>query len=309
MNKDVTILVNSCDKYEDAWEPFFRLLKIQWPECENCKIVLSTESKIYNCDFLNVKTIISPLSPKNCAWSTRLKHTLEQIDTEYVLFFLEDFFLLEKVQTDIFEKALSILKNNAKICLVEFPSVEQNYKAIESIIYEKVFKKVSLIEPYRAKVMVSLWRKKDFQNLLFENENPWVCEKETSIRTIAYNKKILRQDYLFSKPTFYYHINPKLGFGITQGKWLKNNKAFFESNGIFGINYTNLGVEENAKTYTQLKETSDRKSKEQQKNKFRENSNLDNIKEIFHLVKKKIIKKFKIDLIIKVIKYRKWYKI
>ena len=28
---DVTILVNSCDKYEDAWEPFFKLFSIQWP--------------------------------------------------------------------------------------------------------------------------------------------------------------------------------------------------------------------------------------------------------------------------------------
>lgn len=80
---EVTILVSSCDKYEDAWEPFFRLLNIQWPDCPY-NIVLSTETKNYDCDFLNVETINS--SPK-LSWSSRLKNVLTQISTEYVLFF------------------------------------------------------------------------------------------------------------------------------------------------------------------------------------------------------------------------------
>ena len=50
---DVTILVNSCDKYEDAWEPFFKLFSIQWPECPY-KIILNTESKNFSCDYLSV---------------------------------------------------------------------------------------------------------------------------------------------------------------------------------------------------------------------------------------------------------------
>ena len=68
-NTDVTILVNSCDLYEDVWEPFFRLLKIQWPECEQYRIVLNTETKEYNCEFLKVETICGG---RNSTWSERI---------------------------------------------------------------------------------------------------------------------------------------------------------------------------------------------------------------------------------------------
>ena len=42
---NLTIIVNTCDKYEDAWNPFFRLMEINWPESENYKIILNTENK------------------------------------------------------------------------------------------------------------------------------------------------------------------------------------------------------------------------------------------------------------------------
>ena len=51
LNNDVTIIVNSCDKYECAWEPFFKLFKINWPECESFNIILNTEEKKYECYF------------------------------------------------------------------------------------------------------------------------------------------------------------------------------------------------------------------------------------------------------------------
>ena len=88
MKQDVTILVNSCDLYEDAWDPFFRLLKIQWPDCAY-PVILNTETKEYHCDFMDVRTV---KSGKKRSWSARLKYALDQIETRFVLFSLEDFF-------------------------------------------------------------------------------------------------------------------------------------------------------------------------------------------------------------------------
>ena len=84
MDNSVTILVSSCDLYEDAWYPFFKLLKIQWPECEQYRIVLNTETKTYNPDFIKINSIVSGKKP----WSARLKHCLKQIDSDYIMFFL-----------------------------------------------------------------------------------------------------------------------------------------------------------------------------------------------------------------------------
>lgn len=305
IKKNVTILVNSCDKYEDAWTPFFKLLKIQWPECPY-DIVLSTETKTFNCDCFDVRTINS--SPE-LSWSSRLKNVLNQIETEYVLFFLEDFFLLEKVQTECFYAALELLENNADLSLVQFPSIEPDYVPCEKANNNSdIFEKVKLLKQYRAKVMVSLWRRSDFEYLIFENENPWICERETSIRSTACNKKIIKQNYNISIPAFFYHINPRMGYGITGGKWLKNNKPFFEKKRILGVNYDNLGIEYNAATYKQIDLKRNLAKKANTKS-IIENQSLFNVaKELLYIFKRNILKKTKLDFFLKIYSYRNIYK-
>lgn len=44
---NLTIIVNSCDKYEDAWNPFFKLMEIHWPKSDKYQIILNTENKDY----------------------------------------------------------------------------------------------------------------------------------------------------------------------------------------------------------------------------------------------------------------------
>ena len=262
MNNNITILVNSCDKYEDAWEPFFRLLKIQWSECENYKIILSTETKVYNCDFLDVKTVNFN---ENMSWSGRLKKTLEQIDTEYVLFFLEDFFLLEKVRTDIFDKALSLIENDEKIGLITFSKRRYGSQFPEKTDYDKCFIEQRSKIKNRTNVLVGLWRKEYFLKLLYGDENPWEFERNSNIRSRFAGCKIFTQDYSCSPATFRYCMNPADGYGITQGKWLCRNKELFESYGINTVDYDNLGVFEKIITYEDI--SSDNKKRREEKKK------------------------------------------
>ena len=53
MKKECSILVTSCDKYEDAWKPFFSLLNIMWPTCPY-RIYLNTETKNHIEKIINV---------------------------------------------------------------------------------------------------------------------------------------------------------------------------------------------------------------------------------------------------------------
>ena len=59
MNNDVTFLISSCDKYEDAWHPFFKLLHVHGGAI-NYPIVLNTETKSYSSDFFDVRVINTP---------------------------------------------------------------------------------------------------------------------------------------------------------------------------------------------------------------------------------------------------------
>lgn len=294
MNKnDVTILVNSCDLYEDTWYPFFKLLQIQWPDCPY-RMVLNTETKKYDCPFLNVETINSGTG---LSWTARLKYVLNKIDTEFVLFFLEDFFLLEPVRLEGFEKALKIICENNDVGLVHFTPTEKEMPVpqndLENCFYELPIRKRTL----RTRVAVSLFRKDYFLKLLYADENPWQYERESHIRSMFAGYKIIRQDYGLYPPTFVYCLDHEIGIGVTSRKWLKNNKAFFESQGIFDVNYENLGIMSD-----EVKEKMQAEQKDIKKIGFKEWV----YKKYVHPIKRKLRHNWLFQDLINLKKYIKW---
>lgn len=250
MENKVTILVSSCDLYEDAWEPFFRLWNIQWPDCPY-NAVLCTETKQYSCDFLNVKTVNTG---KDVSWTARLRQALKQIDTEYVLFALEDFFLLEKVNVDLFNQAVKLLDDNPKIGRINFMWKRLNDKFKEVPGEACYFKPMAKNAKIRTNVLISLWRKEYFLQLLYMDEDPWQYENEAPIRSRYAGYEIYTQRYAVSAPIFHYCMNPADGLGITERKWLKDNKALFEKYGIFDVNFDALGFFEKQITYDEIRE-------------------------------------------------------
>ena len=301
MNKnDVTILVNSCDLYEDTWYPFFRLLQIQWPDCPY-KIVLNTETKKYDCPFMNVETFNSGAG---LSWTARLRKALNSIDTEYVLFFLEDFFITENVNSNLFLQAVELLDNNPKIGRINFPQsrINDTFKDVsgEECYYKKLDKKAKR----KTDVIVSLWRKDYFLKLLYGDENPWQYEIESDIRARYAGCEIYSQRYSVSSPVFNYYINPADGIGITAGKWLKGNKILFEKYGINDVIFSNLGVFDKEITYTELK-------KEKAKKQMESLSTAKKIKELIYNFIRDFKKKTKIKgikLLKKHLKYWWYYK-
>lgn len=237
-NDEVTILVNSCDLYEDAWYPFFKLLEINWPDCPY-NAIINTETKIFNYPFCNVRTINTGTG---LSWTARLKYVLSKIDSKYILFFLEDFFLLTKVRVESFRLALSILNENDDVGMVHFVPNEKVMPVpdfdLENCFYELPIKK----RTFRTRVAVTLFRKEYFLRLLYGDENPWQYERESHLRSMVAGYKIIRQNYQKYPSTFTYILDHSVGIGITAKQWLENTKIFMESQGIYDINYDNLGV-------------------------------------------------------------------
>lgn len=259
---DLTVLVNSCDKYEDAWDPFFKLLKINWPYCEKCKILLNTEEKEYTCDFMEVSTVCGG---KNATWSQRLKTALSNTDTEIVLFFLEDFFLQSKVNQEMFEEAYYLIKNNKDIGYIGLKySPERIFADSSYVPEERFFSRDTLATSYRITAMPVLWRKDWLIELLNESEDAWEFERNASIRSKNYPYEVLEINNIngICPPVFVFEDKIKYGYGITHGQWLPKNKELFEKYGI-EVNFDNLGI--NYKLYEQAN-TSPSKSAPQKKN-------------------------------------------
>lgn len=239
-NKDVTILVNSCDLYEDAWEPFFRLLKIQWPQCEQYRIVLNSETKQYHCDFLKVETVCGG---KNTPWAKRLKNVLSVIETEYVLYFLEDFFLMSPVSVESFEKALELMRSDESIGYIGL-KYNQNHVFKDGVPedFSKPFlNKDDLVKANRVNSMTALWRRDWLQSLIRTHETPWEFEIYASKRSRRTDKRVLIINNRVLAPVFDYQVDVEYGYGISGKKWLPNNIPLFEKYGI-EVNYDRLGV-------------------------------------------------------------------
>lgn len=241
LSKDnVTMVVCSCDKYEDAWHPFFELL-YQYSKDFPYPIVLNTEKKDYVDSHFNVRVIHSP---KWYTWSKRLLHVLSQIDSEYIFLMLEDYFLQSTFDQGRFDKVLSYMQQNKDVGIVDISprwaaSAEdvirnQSDNDIEDHFY------IRQKEEWNITVVPSVWRKAALEQILREHEDVWQFEYYSGIRAKQANIKVAR--FVTRMPTIWeYEFQVWTGMGITRGQWLPKNAEFFEQHGI-KVNFENLGI-------------------------------------------------------------------
>lgn len=233
--KKVTILVNSCDLYEDAWEPGLKLFKIQWPNCPY-DFVLNTETKKYSGEIDNVKTVCYG---KKGTWTERFRYVLEQIDSPYVLFTLEDYFLLNKVNEAVFEKAVSVMDTNPNvgmICLSQTQRTDIKTEQYEDDnFYSRIINEKCLIW-----CRICLYRRDYLLKLLRDHENIWEFEQYASYRAKKLNYIILQQNNV-EPECFTFKIKIEDGYGITRRKWLPKNVELFKEHSI-EVDFDRLGI-------------------------------------------------------------------
>lgn len=214
--KDLSILVLSCDKYKNTWKPFFTLLDRYYSN--HNETYLSTET--LNCEYsdhtLNVNSDI---------WTERFRIALSVIDTEYVLVMLDDFFIRQQVNDKLIAKALSTIKKDKNIAVINF---EKDYRKSDN--YSKEFNKQRNMQPYLNSCQPSIWNKNILIERLQENETAWVWETK-AINSIHINLINNNQDD-FIIDIGYRHQPLSVGWGITRGKLTDECKTFLAKEGF-----------------------------------------------------------------------------
>lgn len=238
---DLSLIVSSCDKYSSAWYPYFELIKRFWPEHPQ-KIVLVTETKNYQHQGLDINIVNSY---HNETWSQRLLKALNSVDTEYILFSLEDFFLLGPVDQSRIDRCIKWMNQNQDIAECRLSSWQAVGLGDE---WEPGcgFRTAGPDVPFRLDTQVAIWRKSDLISFIDPKETPWQFEGWGTERIKSSNKIFLwyQQDDMFdtSKMIFPYQIYQKLGYGIAWGHWLWNNKKWFRECNITGVDFWRLGT-------------------------------------------------------------------
>lgn len=217
-----SIIVNTCDAYEDAWSPFFKILKAEWPECD-MPIYVNTESKVCKVDDFEVTTLnILEGKKSDIPWGERLIDALKRIDTDYVLFMLEDFFIQERVKNDIIENCIRWMDEDENIATFLLVSAglyarsdyERNKEKSEKYpgfgLREKTDKFLLSAGP-------GIWRREDLIKLTKPFESPWVWEGYGSLRAAKYPKEFYCRK-VDGESAFVYDV--VRGGAIHRGLWV-----------------------------------------------------------------------------------------
>lgn len=234
-----TVLVNSCDKYEDLWDPFFYLFKKFWGKCPY-EVVLNTE-KISRDDF-PIKVNI--LNSNNKYWGGRLIDVLNNINTEYVFLLLDDYFLVDNVRSEVIGNCLDLMSVDRNIGSIRFSSSiyeihqSKNLREYADSGYFHLNK-----GEWKCNFAPAIWRKDTLLKFLRPWESIWGFEKWGSIRTRRYQEFVLK-DSFFDSPVFpiAFSKGNRFASAVVNGKWvLELVDPLFRKHNI-QVNYNRLGT-------------------------------------------------------------------
>ena len=217
---NTSILIYSCDKYEDAWEPFFTLFFRYW-DCPY-DVYLCTESKKY--DHPKVKTI-NTLG----TWTERMQKAVREIPTKYVIGMCEDFFFRRPVKQGIIGNCVLYMEHDHTIGCFNFEKERQPNIPLQKTDYLDFAQKPADGHGFQKSCQATLWRKKYLEELLDCKLDAWHWEWQER----EYHMKHMVWNGLLTEMAFDYGLYNKNRFGIVQGKWVKDDVVpLFEREGI-----------------------------------------------------------------------------
>ncbi len=215
---NISVLVVSCDKYQDLWAPFFTLLFRYWPDCPY-QIYLCANTIPYADP--RVKTI---LIGADTTWSANLKRCLEQFPTDYFILLQEDFLFTKPVNTQRIRELVGYLRGRKGACLRLFPSPPPEKKMRDNPDVGELLKGAS----YRVSLQAAIWERDALYDLLKEDESPWELENFGSKRSDL-------SDSLFLSIAERNRKNWPLDYfstAVVQGKWVRVAMAICRREGI-----------------------------------------------------------------------------
>lgn len=220
LRKKCTMLVCSCDAYEDCWEPFFKILQAEWPTMP-FNIVLNSERKSYSYAGFRIKTF-QMYKPNEVAWGKRLKETLKRIKTEYIFFMMDDFFLNEPVKEEKIYQCIDWMDGDSDIQVFSFYYLSG--KGIADPKYPGFLRRKQF-GAYRFNCQAAVWRRSALIHALRDFEDPWQWELYGNWRSFRqFGKKYyalarsepLALNYVYQPPA----LKGVERDAIWRGKWI-----------------------------------------------------------------------------------------
>lgn len=216
------IVVMSCDKNQDLFEPFHYCMEKYWEN--HPEIIYSTES-IVNPYY---KTICNNLPIEK--WTKRVYELVKTLRCDKVILMIDDLFIRDYVNNFYIER----IGDNIGGIVASF-NFEKSFDNNDIPLGDFV----CIRNPkgkYKTSVMCQMWNRKALLDLFNCEKDPWTFEQDNN-----------GKNYIFLISRKGDFINWGYGdrkwFGIRKGKWCKECKDFFDKENI-EIDYSIRGFYE-----------------------------------------------------------------
>lgn len=216
---NLVILVSTFDKYSICWGPFCYSIQKYW--INHPDIYFITNTLIADCG----KSI---LVGADRGWSNNLLFALRQIESPYILYTQEDYWIQKPVDASNIIDYLSLFEKN----LVDY--IRLAPESGESINFQNDTRLVIYPDnsKWRTSLHMAIWRKSVLMDLIIPGENQWDFEINGSIRSRKYGNRFLRVTNRINGISY-------TSSAIVEGEWSKAAYDFSRNEGIY-INFNGL---------------------------------------------------------------------
>lgn len=214
MNK-ISIVVSSCDKYSHVWPIFKYSFEKYWFNCKYPIYFITNEK--------DAPIGITIKTGKDKGWSNQMIKALGKIDSEIIIFLLEDYWFTEAVNNEGLEKLLQLIYYNIRIDHIRL-YVSEGSKKIKRKTYLLETDLLNEDEDYRSSLNAGIWRTQTMKTLLEPNKSIW--ESEHSMTEKSRGRLFLTvRDMKYLK----YNIDNNM---VEKGKFTTHAEKYMEQESI-----------------------------------------------------------------------------
>lgn len=197
LSASMAIVVASCDKYSDLWQPLFGEFFKHWPDCPYPVYLVANHQ---TCQDRRVTTLHAG---DDLDWSTTIARSLEGLNHSHILFWIDDAFLAGTVDTGrvqaLFKFAVEQQANFVRLRPNPKPSrwLDRDIGVLDAKA------------AYRVSLFATIWRIEALNAILKPGESAWQFEVNGTERSRSRDGFYTTRTDVFS----YLH-------GVERGIWI-----------------------------------------------------------------------------------------
>lgn len=214
--RETAFLVMSCERYKQAWEPFFTLLFRYWPDCPYSIYLCSDRGRYPDPRIIPIEL------GEDLGWAKNFRTALERIPASRVILTLEDFLPTATWDTNRIRKFARHAHDYDVGCLRLFacPGPTAPWYATDAL------GTIGATDPYRISTMNAIWKKSMLIELIRDGMNAWQFELEGSRLAATRTEPFLSVWQKDPCPMSYFAT------AITKGRWEQAALELLEREGI-----------------------------------------------------------------------------